>query len=161
MRTSLKIATILTWINLIIWGLISFLGILASFMASNAAPLIISFLMGAIVLHSYAALQLHKSIRNPAVPLSNQTPVGIRFIGFVALFFGVLYIGDGIAVLQNAKEFMKMLQPYMGPQPKNFNPTAFVRGMGGFFLLAGASIVINVILNIRLLRWYFLMKGVV
>ena len=89
MNRILKISTILTWINMIIWGLASLLMFLGGLVARNIGLIIISFLLSVIVLHSYAALQLRKSIRNPAIPLSNQTPIGIRFIGFIALFFGM------------------------------------------------------------------------
>jgi hypothetical protein len=110
------------------------------------------------LLHSYAALQLHKSIKNPAVPLSNQTPVGIRLIGFVALFFGITYFANGIAILQSPGEFVKLMQAQL-PQAKFNNGS--LRAGGLFTLLCGLSISLNVFLNFRLLRWYFFMKGMV
>lgn len=157
----LKISTVLSWCNLVIWGIISSLGILAALLTVNLSFLVITFLTGVAVLHSYAALQLHKSIKNSAVPLSNQTPVGIRFIGAIALFFGILYIGDGVGLLQNTREAVQLLQPKLPPQAKGLNLITLFRASGVFSLVCGISIALNVILNFRLLRWYFLMKGMV
>jgi len=154
MKKSLKIATVLSWFNLIVWGLISLLFALFAIMSGNLSVLIITFLNGVIVLHSYAALQLQKSIRNPSIPLSSQTPVGIRFIGFIALFFGVLYLADGIAMLQNSQEIIKLLEPQLPPEAKKLNLSAIMRAGAIFSLLTGLSVAINVSLNFRLLRWY-------
>src|SRR5882762_2272544 len=77
MRTVLKISGILSWCNLIVWGIIPCMGVLAALMAGNPLVLVLYFIMGATALHSFAALKLHTSIRNPAIPLSNQTPAGI------------------------------------------------------------------------------------
>src|ERR1700748_3049830 len=116
MKNELKVATFLSWFNMIVWGLVAVLGILGVILSGNLSYLVITFLTGVTVLHSYASLQLQKSIKNPAVPLSNQTPIGIRFMGFIALFFGVLYIGDGIGLLQSTPDMVKLLQPQLPPQ---------------------------------------------
>jgi hypothetical protein len=93
------------------------------------------------------------------MPLSGHTPTGIRFIGFIALFFGISAIGNGIAELQNAREFIELVQSQF-PQFKGIRP-ADVRLGGVFALVIGLSISVNVFLNFRLLRWYYFMKGVV
>jgi hypothetical protein len=158
MRTSLKISAFLSWFNMIVWGFIALTGVLGALMAGNLSFLVITFLTGVTVLHSYAALQLHKSIRNPTVPLNNQTPVGIRFIGFIALFFGVLYLGDGFAVLQSPGEIAKLMEPQMPPQFKGMDLHRILRTMAVFAFVTGLCITVNVFLNFRLLRWYFLIK---
>lgn len=163
MNKVLKIATVLTWINMIIWGLLC-LNLLFSIIASGASASLIFFvLFSAIVLHSYASFQLQKSLRNPAVPLSSQTSTGIRFIGIVALFLGLLMVFAGIVLLTNASGVLKFLQDYMNdaqakssPNERTFTWTvSIVRILGLFYLLVGLSVAVNVNLNFRLLRWYY------
>jgi hypothetical protein len=161
MRIVLKISTVLSWFNLIVWGIITFRGILTALMVGNMLFLILCFLMGSAALHSYAALKLHKSIRNPAIPLSNHTPSGIRFVGAVALFLGIIYILVGAVVLQNTREFIKVMQAQYPEQLKGIDPYSYLRATSTFLLFSGLCIAINVILNFRLLRWYFFMKGVI
>jgi spore maturation protein SpmA len=158
MKTVLKVSSVLTWFNLIIWGFIAAMGILAAMMAGNFSFLLVTFLTGVTVLHSYASLKLHKSIRYSNVPLSDQTPVGIRFIGFIALFFGVLYIGDGIGLLKSTADIVKLMAPQLPPEVKNMDLIRLFRGIGIFSLITGLSISVNVFLNFRLLRWYYLVK---
>jgi len=163
MNRILKIATVLTWINMIIWSLLC-LNLIFNVVTSGAtAFLIILVFFSAIVLHSYASFQLQKSIRNPAVPLNSQTSTGIRFIGVVALFLGLLFVIVGIAILTNAAAVLKFLQDYMKDmQPKaagnemNFTWTiSLVRMLGLVYLLIGLFVAVNVNLNFRLLRWYY------
>lgn len=156
MQTTLKVSTILSWINIVIGGLLVLMGLLGVLMAPNLIMLISVVLTGSIILHSYAALQLRKSILNPAVPLSSQTPTGIRFIGFMALFFAILNIGNSIVIMQNAEEAIKQANlPY---QPKGVNLAALVRVVGGFLLLFSIGVAVNVFLSTRLLRWYMFSK---
>ncbi|HEX9511386.1 MAG TPA: hypothetical protein VF939_12945 [Puia sp.] len=158
MKNALKVSTILSWFNLIVWGLFAGLGLLGGLFGGNLVFLTITVITGFIVLHSYAALQLHKSIRNPSVPLSSQTPVGIRFIGFVALFLGVLYIGDGVGLLQNTRDVVKMMEPQLPPQAKDLDLNKLFKATGAFSLVAGACIAVNVFLSFRLLRWYLFLR---
>jgi len=158
MKKELKVSTVLSWFNLIVWGSVAMMGLLAAIFAGNLSFLVVTFLTGVTVLHSYAALQLHKSIRNPALPLSSQTPVGIRFMGFIALFFGVLYIGDGIGLLQSTQDIAKLMQPSLPPQAKDLDLNKLLRIAGGFSLVTGLCIAVNVFLNFRLLRWYLFLR---
>ena len=157
MRTVLKIATVLTWINMVIGGLLTIGGLYVVLMSQNLSMLIGAFLVSSVVLHSFAALQLRRSIVNPSRPLSGQTPTGIRFIGVVALFFGMLYFASGIALLQNPGDFIKMMQSDITEKMHYTLPQIRVGGL--FILLVGFSIALNVMLNFRLLRWYYFMKG--
>jgi hypothetical protein len=88
MKTALKTATILSWINLIIGGILVLGGLFSMLMAPNVMLMLISVVLtGSIVLHSYATLQLRKSIINPDIPLSSQTSSGIRLVGFMAVLW--------------------------------------------------------------------------
>jgi len=158
MKNALKVSTILSWINLIVWGLFAGLGLLGGLFGGNLLFLTITVITGFIVLHSYASLQLHKSIRNAAIPLSSQTPVGIRFIGFVALFLGILYIGDGIGLLQSTGDMVRLMEPQMPPQAKGMDLNKLFKATGIFSLLAGICIAVNVFLSFRLLRWYLFLR---
>lgn len=122
-------------------------------MTPNASILLVSVVLtGSIVLHSYAALQLRKSIVHPEIPLNRQTPTGIRFIGFMALFFAILNIGNAVVIIQNAAEVAKQVQlPF---KPEGIDLVATIRGAGIFSLLFSIGIAVNVLLSIRLLRWY-------
>jgi hypothetical protein len=119
--------------------------------------LVIAFFLSAIVLHNYAALQLQKSIRNPAIKLSNHTPTGIRFVGFIALFLGVCYLANGFKVLQDPIESLKLVQA-QAPEYFKTVPVANIRIWGAIVLMLGMCISVNVFLNFRLLRWYYLVK---
>jgi hypothetical protein len=157
MRTVLKISTVLSWINLVIGGLLTLLGFITVLTARNFSMLIMPLFFSSIVLHSYAALQLRRSIVHPSRPLSSQTPTGIRFIGAVALFFGIGAFANSIALLQNSQEYLKVIQPGL-PEGFHFGLRE-LRLTGVITLLIGSSIALNVMLNFRLLRWYYLMKG--
>jgi hypothetical protein len=166
MRTTLKAATILSWFNLIFWGLINGLLLLGALSAMNMPGLLIAVLMSAIPLNCYAALKLHKSIRNPLIPLNQQTPMGIRFVGFIALFFGVNSIGDGFALIRDPREFLDLLKDFYTKQaPEIAQMPAFksigladMRTAGVICLILGLCMAVNVVLNLRLLRWYLLLR---
>lgn len=158
MKTVLKISTVLSWFNLIVWGFIVLKFVMEILVIGQIALLILPFLLCVILLHCYAALKLHKSIKDPTKPLNNQTPAGIRFIGVVAAFIGIICFVDGLAILQNTQEALKiMVSQY--PPAKDIFSLAGLRGLGAFALISGISIVVNVLLNFRLLRWYYFMKG--
>lgn len=157
MKNTLKISAVLSWINMILWGFVVLTGLLLGVTMGNFGLMVISFFFAVIPLHSYAALQLHKSIRNPAIPLSNQTPVGIRFIGFVASFIGILYIAQGFAVIQDPAGALQLMKSQMA-ELKTLTVDSLRLG-GIFALILGLSISINVFLNFRLLRWYIFRKN--
>ena len=166
MKTTLKVATILSWFNLIFWGLINGLLLLGALSTMNMPGLLIAVLMSAIPLNCYAALKLHRSIRNPSIPLNQQTPTGVRFVGFIALFFGVNSIGDGFALIKNPREFLDFLKDFYTKQaPEIAQMPAFksigladMRTAGVICLILGLCMAVNVVLNLRLLRWYLLLR---
>lgn len=152
----MKVSTVLSWINMIVWGFVVVIGLLFALALQNFALLVIVFLLAVVILHSYAAFQLHKSIKNPSIPLSSQTPVGLRFVGFFALFFGVSCLANGITIIQDPREFLKLMQDQF-PQAKGFS-IADVRLEGFMALFLGLCVAVNVFLNFRLLRWYRFMR---
>jgi hypothetical protein len=160
MKNVLKISAVLSWINLVVWSIFVIICLLAGLLYQLFPLVIVAFLLSVIVLHSYAALQLRKSLRNPSIPLSRQTPTGIRFIGFIASFFGMISILDGIACFQNTKEIVDLIRPQFEEAYKglNFNLVTYVHTMGVISLLLGLAVSINVFLNFRLLRWWFFVQ---
>jgi hypothetical protein len=153
---ALKVSAVLSWINMIVWGLMVVTGILSAVIFQSSALLVIVFLLSVVILHSYAAFQLRKSIRDPAIPLGNQTPVGLRFVGFIALFFGISCLANGITIIQDPQSFLKLMQDQF-PQSRSFS-IADVRLEGFIALFLGLCVAVNVFLNFRLLRWYRFMR---
>lgn len=148
-----KASAVLSWFNLVVAGIFVLCCLLFGMrLVGLANALIPAILLGSIMLHSYAALQLRKSMLNPGIPLSAQTPAGIRFVGYVVLFLAVLYGGSGLAMFQNTKEIMKQMP--MPPEYKNIDLTGSLRGAAVFLMIFSLSILVNVLLNFRLLRWY-------
>lgn len=166
MKTVLKIATVLTWINIIFWGMIVGFLLLSSLQQGNFTILAGVALLSAVPLNCYAALRLQASIRHPQLPLSHQTPAGIRFVGFMALFFGISMLFTGAAIIhdpgtaatawsEQMDQYPEALQQY--PQIKHI-PEYFYTVLGGSMVVLGLLIVVNVIMNLRLLRWYYLRR---
>lgn len=166
MNKIMKIATVLTWINMIIWSFITLLCLVVVLAYGIMAALILIF-PTAVILHSYASFQLQKSIRSPAIPLNSQTSVGIRFIGFVALFAGIGTLIQGIGIVQHPQEYLnqmlesqKSLQGQMHLNNSLSQPSiSQIRFVGIFIALIGLSVAINVNLNFRLLRWYYFLRS--
>ena len=151
-KTLVSISRLLSWFNLSVAGLLCLFALISAmvFMGLlNALTPIV--LLGSIVLHSYAALQLRNSIVTGR-PLNRQTSTGIRFIGYIALFFSILYGGSGIVMLQNTKEMIRQIQ--LPVEYKTLNMTGLFRGIGVFALIFSVTILGNVVLNFRLLNWY-------
>jgi hypothetical protein len=161
MKTSLTIATVLSWINIIVFGGIVAFCLLGTLVMGQMALLASVALLSSIPLNCYAALMLQRSIRRPEVPLSHQTPIGIRFVGLVALFFGVFYIVMGVSVIAEPKQLldsMKEAAEKMGglaPAEIASIGKAVVLFGGVIIVILGLMVALNVILNIRLLRWYY------
>jgi hypothetical protein len=156
MKKTLKAASVLTWFNLIFWGFITLCLLLAA-TAMGLVGLVGAVLLSAIPLNCYAALQLHKSIRRPEIKLNHQTPVGIRFIGFVALFFGLTTVMEELRNLQNPGKMLEVMkQSFSGMKGLETLTVDMVRTISAVGLILGLAVVVNVILNFRLLRWYYL-----
>ena len=157
MKTTLRIASVLSWINLLFWGLNLAYGLLGSLTSFNPLILVMLVLVASIPLNSYAALQLHKSIRRPEIKLSHNTPAGIRFVGLVALLIGFLFLLCGMVLAKNAPTILATIkeQGFMKEMYADVSVDT-LRRSGTFALIAGLITVVNVILNMRLLRWYYL-----
>lgn len=163
MKTVLKIASILTWFNLIFWGLLVCFGLLGALLMGQMPLLAGIVLLSAIPLNCFAALKLHTSIRYSSVPLNHQTPVGIRFVGLMALFFGITDIYTGISIITHPARMSDSIKAMITQVPEEQRAiyTAMAKGtfveiMGVATLVLGFLVVINVVLNLRLLRWYYL-----
>jgi hypothetical protein len=161
MRTAQIIGRILAWINLIFWGIpiVSFLlGALASVNLQYLVPVV---LLASVPLHSYAALKLQKSLRHPEVKLNQQTPVGIRFVGLIALFIGILLAFTGAAAMGVAKEMLPQFKEQMS-QFKQWDMSAMtvgdLRAIAALYLFLGLAVIASVLIHMRLLRWYYLVK---
>ena len=152
MKKFTTITGILSWINLIVGGLITLFGLIQALMGGGIVAILQLLLIGSVVLHSYAALQLRKSIINPEFHLDSKTPTGIRFIGFLALMLGVGCVFQGVQVIGNTKELIDQVE--LPEMPKEINVEQMFRGVGYFVLVFGLSVAINVLLNISMLKWY-------
>jgi hypothetical protein len=153
MKTVLLLSTILSWINLVVGSYLFLSGLYGALSVHDMKILmIVVVFIGAIILHSYAALQLRKSILHPEKPLSRETPVGIRFIGFLALFCSLSLVASGTFLLQNLKDIALQPMPF---DTKNLDLKAILPVVGVFILVFGITIALNVIINFRLLKWYF------
>jgi hypothetical protein len=158
MKKTIQISAILSWINLVTGSII----VLASLLMATVSPCLMTILIpvvlaGSVVLHSYAALQLRKSILYPEMPLAGNTPVGIRFIGYIALLFAIMIIGNAIVILQNPATIVQNIK--FPAEPKNLNIEGLLKSVGIFILFFGLSIMVNVVLSWRLLKWYLLANG--
>jgi hypothetical protein len=158
MKNALKVSTVLSWFNMIVWGLFTSMGVLGALFGGNLLALLFAFLFSAIVLHSYACLKLHKSIKNPAIPLNSQTSAGIRFIGLIALFFGICFFTVGLAILQKTHNIVTLMEPQMPPEYKGADLYHWFIKAGIFYVVSGVCIAVNVFLSFRLLRWYLFLR---
>lgn len=154
MNTEIKISTILSWINIVIGGMWVFAGLLAVLMMGNMMLLLPVMLVASVVLHSYAAIQLIRSIKDPAVPLNSQTPMGIRMVGFLALFFAVSNIISSVTVLRGAPEFIEKTRETLPEQLKGMDIMPYLQGAVIFLLVFNLGVAINVLISMRLLRRY-------
>lgn len=155
MDKMVKISGALSWINLVIGGLLVAGGLLGMLAVPDAMVMLLSVVLTAsIVLHSYATLQLRKSIKDASVPLSSQTITGIRLVGFMALFFSILNIGNAVVIIQNAPQVAQQAAASFPTKPENMDLSSLVRGAGVFSLIFSIGIAVNVFLSIRMLRAY-------
>jgi len=153
MKKLIQVSAILSWFNLIVSGLFMTLALLAgSFMMGFGNVLIVVVLMGSITLHSYAAIQLRKSLLHPSIPLGRQTGTGIRFMGYIALFLAFMYGSSAYYMLQHSKEFIDQVQ--LPAELRNVDLSGTFKKSGIFMMIFSISVVVNVILNFRLYRWY-------
>jgi hypothetical protein len=153
MKNIIKVAGILSWFNLIVGCFLIVCGILIGLTSGSILNILLSVLLPtAFVLHSYAALQLKKSIINPNIPLGSQTPIGIRFMGYITLFFALINIFYSVSILLHTQEFVKEIKLPPG-SPTNINLIGIFRAGCVIALLFSMSLALNAVLNLRLLRW--------
>lgn len=144
----------MSWINIVIGGMWLLAALMGVLMMGNMVMLLPVLLVASIALHSYASLQLIRSVKDPSVPLSTQTPMGIRMVGFVALFFSVTNIIGAVTAWQNAGEFVEKTRETLPEQLKDFDIKPYLQGMLIFLFVFNISIAVNVLISMRLLRRY-------
>ena len=156
MKKVLTVSNILSWINLVISSILLIFALLI-FVSAPIFPVLISIvLIGCIALHSYASLQLRKSIVNPTLPLGPQTPVGIRLMGSMALIFAFMSFLSAVFLLTNINEVLKQYKFPADVNKANLKTGLIISGV--FSLIFSLCVVMNVILNLRLLKWYIIEK---
>src|SRR5580698_10367156 len=101
MKKEIAVSNILSWANLIISGVLVLFALLSMLVYPGIQFLVSAVLIGCITLHSYAALQLRKSLLNPNIQLNKQTPVGIRMMGYMALFFAIILSSESVYMMQH------------------------------------------------------------
>lgn len=158
MKNITTLTGILSWLNLIIGSFLTFAMLLGMLMSGFQPQAIMGLLlMGSIVLHSYAAMQLRKSLIHPSIPLDTKTPTGIRFVGFIALFLSILAMSSSIVMIRNAEELAtSVVFPYEVKGMEKVNVPAMFRGVGYFILFFSLSVAANVLINFTLLKKYLL-----
>jgi hypothetical protein len=155
MKRLMAVALVLSWIILVLGCLFLLFGLLAAMTTRDMRVFTVFIIFAAIPLHSYASLQLRKSILHPDIPLAGQTRFGLRVAGFVALFIGFLSVMSGLGPISNPDEYLKQWNELM-PNAKNVYTRNMVVGAGIISLLFSLAIIVNVVINLRLLRLYLI-----
>ena len=87
-------------------------------------------------------------------------------MGFIPVFVGVYLSWSGFAMIGSAGEILHFIKDFdtkefpeiaQKPEFKSVG-VAEVRAAGVICLILGLSLAVNVILNLRLLRWYLLLR---
>jgi len=151
----MQITAVLSWINLVIASILVLSGLIMTQVYSQLLTILTSVVLaGAIILHSYAALQLRKSILHPEIPLSRNTPTGIRFMGLMAFFYAILNAVSGASIIQHSGEYVKQMK--IPPGAEHLPLGEIVQVAGVLSLLFSLTIGLNVLLNLRALRWWYI-----
>ncbi len=155
MKSALRLTGVLSWINLAIACFFVFFGFMGSMIMGNIGMgLIAVVFFGAIGLHSYAALQLRKSILY-GYELDRKTPGGIQIMGFISMFIAFVSITNGFTLLRHTDEVIKELEKNFSSQLyQNIDLSVLYMGVGYFVIVFGLLVLINVLINLSLLRWY-------
>ncbi|SEK52828.1 hypothetical protein SAMN04488505_101370 [Chitinophaga rupis] len=146
----------LSIISLLVAGFFVLIMLLALLVTpALSAVLIFVLLTGSVVIHSVLSLSLQQSLKDPAKPLKSNTPGGIRIMGFMAIFYAVMLITNGIYGLIHLDE---MLQEAMKQLPKN-QPAPSLRAMRSLMtglvivlVLHAAGVLVNCALSFGYLR---------
>ncbi len=155
MKKILQLSGFLSWFNLVCGCLLVLGGLLMVMVTPDILVILTSVVLtSAIVLHSYASIQLRKTVLHPEIPLSRSTPGGIRFMGFIALFFAIWNFTNALVGLQNAPEIASKMELPAQYRELHLNLTAIVRASGIFQLVISICIMINVVISMRILRWF-------
>lgn len=156
MKRIVQLFTILSWINLIGASALVFMGLLGLLIGGNAGSFVSVMLTGSVVLHSYAALQLRRSIVYPNVPLDTRVPQGIFIVGFLALFFAISNMAYSFLIIRSAPETMQKITATLPEayQKMKINFAPIFRLIGICLLVFTLSVITNIMLSFNLMRWY-------
>jgi hypothetical protein len=155
MKKILILTAILSWFVLISGSIL----VLAGLLMATASPGLLGLLTGvfltsSIVLHSYAAIQLRKSILHPTIPLGRQTPMGIRFMGFAALFFALFNFNNALYTIQHTDQIAKRIDLPVQYKDLHVNINHLLHAAAIFSFVLSICIILNVLINLWLLRIY-------
>jgi len=155
-----KIGKALALFNLVFFGFMVLQGLVQAVVMGSLLMLIVAVLLASVPLNGFAGLQLQRSIKNPHIKLSHQTPVGIRFVGSVVILIGIFMAGIGLIVLLAAKEILQVWKENAVDMPKQLNISSVsqLQGAGAEMLFFGSIMIAGAVINMRLLRWYYLVK---
>jgi len=146
----------LSIISLLVAGFFVLIMLLALLVTpALSAVLIFVLLTGSVVIHSVLSLSLQQSLKDPAKPLKSNTPGGIRIMGFMAIFYAVMLITNGIYGLIHLddmlQEAMKQL-PKSQPAPSLQAMRSLMTGLVIVLVLHAAGVLINCALSFGYLR---------
>lgn len=162
MSSKFGIFRVLSIVNLLVAGFfVLMLLLVLLFMPVLSPVLIFMLLTGSVVIHSILSIALQQSLRNPERPLKSNTPGGIRIMGFMATFYAVLLITNGIFGLNNMDEMLQQAMQQL-PQNQPAPSMAFMRslmtGMIIFLIVHAAAVLVNCALSFAFLRQWQEMK---
>lgn len=156
MTSRLGFFRFLSTVNLLIASFFLFIMLMALLMMPSLTPILIfALITGAVVIHSILSLALQKSLVNPEVPLKSNTPGGIKIMGFMAMFYGILLVTNGWVGLTNLDEMLNQTMkqmPKQQPAPDMATMRSLLRGFLIFFLIHAAGVIANCALSFSLLR---------
>lgn len=146
----------LSIINLLISGFFVLMLMLALLFMQALSPVLIFILLtGAVVIHSILSIALQKSVADPARSLKANTPGGIRIMGFIATFYAVLLITNGIYGLNHMDEMLKQALeqvPQKQGMPDAGSLHKVVTGFIIFFIVHAIGVLINCALSFSYLK---------
>lgn len=148
MSLMFKLYRIFTALALMITGFFTFAGVLSIFSVGFIPLLILSVMAwGACFIHSVLSIYLQRSLLLPEIQLKDNTPGGIRIMGFITVLWGGLLFVLGAGMLSLPPEVKKEVIQQLGGD----NPSLIIP-IGIAFMLIGFILTFNANLSFRFLR---------
>ncbi|HEU4555397.1 MAG TPA: hypothetical protein VFS25_21285 [Chitinophaga sp.] len=148
----------LSVISLLVAGFFVLMMLFALMFTAALSPVLIFMLLtGAVVIHSVLSLSLQQSLKDPSRPLKANTPGGIRIMGFMAIFYAVMLITNGIYGLAHMNEIlqdaMKQL-PKNQPVPSAHTMRNLMTGLVIVLVIHAAGVLVNCALSFSFLKYW-------